>query len=103
MSANFSVKVLFITSVPIITAFLFGIFFKSFINSAHLGIFLATVAAGLVFLATLIVFSMLESNRTISLLSFSLASAGMAAPFFMSMSVILLAGILTSFTLFAVS
>ncbi len=96
-------KALLITSFPVLSALLFGVFFKSFINSAHLGIFAATVAAGLVFLATLIVFNILESSWITAVICFALATLAMTAPFMTNISMILLAGSATFFVLLAFS
>lgn len=103
MHNNFSVKVLLITSFPVLSALLFGITFRSFIHSAHLGILIATVIAGLVFLATLTIFSILETSHTVTFTGFALATVAMAAPFIMNTSIILLVGVAIAFIMFALS
>lgn len=99
----FSTKALFVASLPVISAFLFGVFLKNFISSAHLGIFLVTAATGLVFLATLIIFSILDSGWTVSLIDFALVSAAIAAPFAGRISMILLSGVAILFAMLCLS
>ncbi|MDO8466638.1 MAG: hypothetical protein Q7S83_00670 [bacterium] len=99
MHNNFSVKVLFITSLPVVSAFLFGVFFKNFISSAHLGIFVVAIVMGLVFLAAVIVFNILEGDWVISSVSSGLSAAAMTVSFLGSASMILFSGTLIAFCL----
>lgn len=100
MHNNFSVKVLLITSLPVLSALFFGLFLKIFTGSAHLGIFFATLIAGLMLLATLIVFNLLQDNRSWAVSCFALSAIAMLLPFAVNISIILSSGSLAAFVLF---